>query len=118
MPTAQSVFAMVDAQDFDGLAALFAADGSFVLGNREPIVGREAIVAGNAAFFTMVQGIRHELLRDWAVGDTTIAETDVTYVRQDGKEVTVPAVSIWTIDGTGLITDYRVFVDQAPVFAP
>ncbi|MFF1821648.1 hypothetical protein ACFVWG_30375 [Kribbella sp. NPDC058245] len=49
---------------------------------------------------------------------TTIAETDVTYTGLDGKDVTVPAISIWDIDDAGLITDYRIFVDLTPVFAP
>lgn len=64
------------------------------------------------------QGIRHELLREWTVGAETIAETNVIYLRRDGKEVTVPAVSIWRVGADGLIVDYRVFVDQTPVFAP
>ena len=118
MPDAQSVFRLVDAQDAEGNAALFAADGRFVMGNNGPAQGREAIVAGSKAFFTMVKGIRHQLLHEWTVGAETIAETDVTYLRQDGKEVTVPAVSIWRVGEDGLIVDYRVFVDQAPVFAP
>ncbi|HEX4247916.1 MAG TPA: hypothetical protein VH008_08600 [Pseudonocardia sp.] len=42
----------------------------------------------------------------------------MTYTRLDGGEVTVPAVSIWRVDDDGLIVDYRVFVDQAPLFAP
>jgi hypothetical protein len=41
----------------------------------------------------------------------------VTYLRLDGKEVSVPAVTIWEVDEAGLITDLRVFIDQAPLFA-
>ena len=117
MPTAQDVLRMVDEQDLDGMATLFAEDATFVMANHEPLPGRSAILEANAAFFAMVQGVRHEVLRDWAVGPATIVEADVTYVRRDGKEVTVPAVSIWTVGDDGLITDYRVFVDQSPVFA-
>jgi hypothetical protein len=32
--------------------------------------------------------------------------------------VRVPAVTIFTRDGAGLITDYRIYVDLAPLFAP
>lgn len=54
---------------------------------------------------------------EWQVGATTIAETEVTYSRVDGKEVSLPAVSIWSTREDGLIVDYRVFVDIAPVHA-
>jgi ketosteroid isomerase-like protein len=118
MPDARTTFAAVDALDVEALAALFAEDGRLVFGNREPLVGREAMIAGNKAFFELVRGLRHRLLNEWTVGADTIAETDVTYTRLDGKEVTVPAVSIWRVDGEGLIVDYRIFVDQAPLFAP
>lgn len=42
----------------------------------------------------------------------------MTYTRRDDKRVTVPTVSIWRVGGGGLITDFRVFYDPAPVFAP
>ncbi|GAA0948881.1 hypothetical protein GCM10009554_46980 [Kribbella koreensis] len=116
MPTAESVFALVDKQDVQGIGALLAPRARFAIGNREPADGRDEIVATQGIFFTLVQGLRHELLREWAVDDTTIAETSVTYTRLDGRDVTVPAVSIWTVDEAGLITDFRVFIDQSPVF--
>jgi hypothetical protein len=116
MPTAESVFALVDKQDVQGIGALLAPRARFAIGNREPANGRDEIVATQGIFFTLVQGLRHDLLREWAVDDTTIAETNVTYTRLDGKDVTVPAVSIWTVDEADLITDFRVFVDQSPLF--
>ena len=99
------------------MGGLIAEDVRFVMGNGEPLIGREAVLAGNAAFFTMVKGLRHVLLHEWAVEGATVAETEVTYLRLDGKEVSVPAVTIWGVDETGLINDLRIFVDQAPLFA-
>jgi ketosteroid isomerase-like protein len=118
MPDAQTTFRAVDTQDVEALAGLFAEDGRLVFGNQEPLVGRAAVLAGNVAFFQLVLGVRHQLRNEWTVGAETIAETDVTYTRLDGKDVTVPAVSIWRVDGDGLIVDYRIFIDQAPLFAP
>jgi ketosteroid isomerase-like protein len=117
MPDAKTVFGAVDEQDLLRLGGLMAEDVRFVMGNGEPLVGEEAVLAGNAVFFTMVKGLRHALLHEWAVGGVTIAETEVTYLRLDGKEVSVPAVTIWEVDEAGLITDLRVFIDQAPLFA-
>ena len=118
MPDARTIFAAVDAQDIAAFDAMFADDGRLVFGNREPLVGREAMIAANVAFFQLIQGVRHQLRNEWTVEAETIAETDVTYTRLDGKEVTVPAVSIWRVDDDGLIVDYRIFIDQAPLFAP
>jgi ketosteroid isomerase-like protein len=118
MTDAQSLFRLIDAQDLEGAGALFAPDARFVMGNSEPLEGREAIVAGNKAFFAQVRGIRHQVRKAWTVEADTIAETDVTYLRLDGQEVTVPGVAIWQVDEDGLIADFRVFADHAAVFAP
>ncbi|MDT7630551.1 MAG: hypothetical protein QOI50_2481 [Pseudonocardiales bacterium] len=117
MVSARSVFDVVDAMDLNAVAALFAEDATMVFANGEPMVGREAVVAGNTAFMATIKALRHRLLNEWRVGATTIAETEVTYSRVDGKEVTLPAVSIWSTREDGLIVDYRVFVDLAPVHA-
>lgn len=117
MVSARSVFDVVDAMDLNAVAALFAEDATMVFANGEPMVGREAVVAGNTAFMSTIKGLRHRLLNEWRVGATTIAETEVTYSRVDGKEVTLPAVSIWSTREDGLIVEYRVFVDLAPVHA-
>ena len=39
------------------------------------------------------------------------------YERIDGREVHVPAVTICRFDEHGLVNDYRIFVDLAPLFA-
>lgn len=44
--------------------------------------------------------------------------TGSALTRRDDKQVTAPAVSISRVDGDGLITEFRVFDDPAPVFAP
>jgi ketosteroid isomerase-like protein len=117
MPDAKTVFGAVDGQDMDRLGELLSEDARFVMGNGDPLIGRAAVLAGNAAFFTMVQGLRHSVLREWAIGAVTVAETEVTYLRLDGKEVSIPAVTIWETDQAGLITELRIFADQAPLFA-
>jgi hypothetical protein len=88
-----------------------------VFGNGEPMVGRAAVVAGSEAFLATVRELRHHLRNEWTVAATTIAETDVTYARLNGKDVTIPVVSIWHRGDDDLIIDYRVFLDLAPVYA-
>ena len=45
-------------------------------------------------------------------------EANVTYTRDDDREVTVPVVTIYRTNANDLIADYRVYIDLAPVFAP
>jgi ketosteroid isomerase-like protein len=114
----RKLFAAVDTKDEGVFGAFLAEDARLTFGNAEPLVGREAIVAGIGAFFSTIDGLRHRIVNQWCAGADTVAETEVTYERLDGKSVAVPAVSIWRTRADGLIDDYRIFVDLAPVYAP
>lgn len=118
MPTSVSFFAGVDAMDVAAVDPMLADDIRMVFGNGEPMIGREAVLAGNAGFFTTIAGISHRVLREWRVGPETVVEADVTYTRLDGKELTLPAITTWVVDGQDRILDLRVFADLTPVFAP
>ena len=85
-------------------------------GNADPMVGRDAITEGIAQFFMLIDGLSHEIVECWAVERHVICDLMVTYHRKDGRSVTVPAVTIWGMDGD-LVRDYRVYIDQTPVFA-
>lgn len=56
-------------------------------------------------------------MREWNAGPGCITELSVGYDRLDGRSVNLPVVSIWHLDPSGLIDDYRVYFDLAPVFA-
>jgi ketosteroid isomerase-like protein len=118
MTSVQAVFAHIDRRDRAAVAQLFAEDATMTFGNQAAMHGREAIAAGSVAFWTSIAGLSHRVINDWVVGQDTIVEAAVTYTRRDGNHVTIPAVSIWRTAPDGLITDYRVFVDLAPVFTP
>ncbi len=118
MITPQDVFTRVDRLDAEDLVSMLAEDATMVFGNNEPLMGREAILAGNEHFLTAIKGLRHRILCEWTIADTSIVVTDVTYTRLDDKQVTLPTVSIWRVGTDGLITDYRVYFDPTPVFAP
>lgn len=111
------LFQTVDAFDPDGFAKLLAEDATMVFGNAEPLVGREAVADGLRAFYATIGGLRHRIVRHWRVGADTVAETEVTYRRLDGRDARVAAVTIWRTRDDGLISDYRIFIDLAPVYA-
>lgn len=116
--TPEALFAKIDQRELSAVADLFAENATMVFGNGEPLVGRAAILAANATFMDTIVGLRHSIVDTWTVEATTIAVTDVTYTRLDTREVTLPTVSIWRIGDDGLIVDFRVVLDLAPVYAP
>jgi len=111
-----AMFKASDSMDVDGWVQYQAEDVFFRFGNAEPINGREAVRAAIKEFFGMIRGIRHTILADWEIGDTVVQQLEVTYTRQDGNEVTMPAANILRFRD-GQITEYLIYVDQAPLWA-
>ena len=109
------MFEASDRMDVDGWVQHQTEDVFFRFGNAEPIKGREAVRAAIKEFFGMIRGIRHTIIADWEIGDTVIQQLEVTYTRQDGNEVTVPAANILRFRD-GQIAEYLIYVDQAPLW--
>ncbi|ERR1700722_12491153 len=116
-PHTRDLFATVDSMDVATIATLFADDARVVFGNSEPFVGIEAIRTGLTAFFDTIGGLRHEIVKEYNVGDDTIIELKVTYNRKDGQRVTIPCVTIFHVDAAGKIDAYRVYFDVTPIYA-
>jgi ketosteroid isomerase-like protein len=106
----------VDAQRMEAFLARHTADARVVFGNHPPVVGHEAIRAAIGGLWGGIDGLRHRFANVWEDGSTTILESAVTYFRKDGKEVTVPCVSI-LLTREGKVAELRVHIDLAPVFA-
>jgi hypothetical protein len=108
---------LVDAMDVDGFCQLCAEDARFCFGNAEPLIGRGSIAAGLTAFYASIAALRHHVIDTWTRDAHTLTQTDVTYRRLDGNQVTVPAATIFHTNAAGKIDEYRVFVDLAPVYS-
>jgi ketosteroid isomerase-like protein len=111
----------VDRKDAAGYAAAFVDDGWLRFGNNEPIVGRANIEAAIAGFFQAMQTLKHTPARTTAAGNLLFLEATVTYLRHDGKEVSVPAMTVYEMadmTGTPLARRCNIYVDLAPLFAP
>ncbi len=114
---ADGMFAVVDRLDADTFAEYYAQDAVLRFGNAEPVHGREAIRRTYAEFFATLDGLRHDPQHYFHQDDTHLAEALVTYTRQDGSLVTVPALSAFHTRADGLIDSYRIYVDLAPLYA-
>ena len=113
----RNLFAVVDAMNVPTVTSLFGEDGRVVFGNGQPLVGIDEIRTGIIAFFDTIAGQHHEVVKEWNVGEDTIAELKVTYHRKDGQQVTIPCATIFHTDAAGKIDDYRVYFDVAPIYA-
>ena len=111
------LFTDIDSMNPDAFAQYLAPTVTMRFGNAEPLVGRAACRDAWAGFCELVDGVHHDVRNVWNVDDTTIAETDVTYTRRDGRKVTVPVVTVYRVDADDAIDSYRVFLDLGPVFA-
>jgi ketosteroid isomerase-like protein len=115
-PTAR-LFSDIDTMDAKLFASHLSEDGVLRFANAPVVEGREAIEEAIAGFFTTLKALRHELVDQWDVDGATIVEVEVTYTRLDGDQVTLPAVVIMRRSGDGeQIDDYRIFIDQGPLY--
>jgi hypothetical protein len=69
-----------------------------------------------AVFCADLAGVRHDVIATWTIDDATIVEATVNYTRQDASRVAVPVVTIYR-ERAAEISDYRIFIDLAPLFA-
>jgi SnoaL-like domain len=113
---AARLYTGVDAMDAHAFASNFAAGGELHFGNADTVVGPEAIEAAIGGFFQMIKGIKHDVLEAWREDDAVFCDIRVTYTRLDGSTVTLPAAVLSRLDGDK-IRDFRIFTDQAPLFA-
>lgn len=111
------LFAAIDARDARAFAAFITPDGEFRFGNAPAVRGREAIEAAVAGFFAAIGGVRHTLLQSWSAPGSAACEGEVTYLRLDGGRVTVRFANVFELRGRE-IASYRIYIDNAPLWAP
>jgi ketosteroid isomerase-like protein len=116
MSDRSTLFADIDSREPERFAQHLAPNVVMRFGNADPVNGREAVRDAWAQFCDGLDGVRHELVDTFEKGDRTVVEARVTYTRKDNREVTVPVVTIYRAPA-GLIDDYRIYIDVAPVFA-
>jgi hypothetical protein len=114
----------VDKKDAAGFAGAFAPDGWVQFGNWPRTQGREAITAAIANFFSGFQSLSHRSVGQWLDRGTLVLEAEVTYLRHDGRTVSVPATTIFRLaregseDGCPRAKECRIYVDLTPLYAP
>ncbi len=86
----------------------------FKFGNMPPANGRVEVERNLGGFFSLLKGLRHDLLKTWIDEKSTVAEALATYTMRDGTTYALPVVSVLRFKGD-LVEDYRIYMDVNPV---
>jgi len=111
-----SLFATIDGKRSHEFAQHLTPNGEFRFGSQASVHGQANVEAYVDAFFGMIGGSRHELLRTWDAGDTTVCEGLVHYTRLDGSKITIPFVNVFYLQGDK-VARYLIYIDNGPLFA-
>jgi ketosteroid isomerase-like protein len=112
----RDVAATLDAGDVAKLGTMVTDDIQLRFASQPPVEGKEAFLAAFQQSLDSVVGFTHEVQEAWDVGDAVVLEMIVHYRRHDGSEISLPCCNIFRFAGE-LISDYRVYMDIAPVYA-
>jgi hypothetical protein len=110
------LYASVDAMRLDDFIAGLSPDVEVVVGNNPVMKGRQAVKEGIGHFWSTIDGLKHRLVNVVEGQGLTFLEAKVDYRRKDGREVTVPVVTVLERKGE-LVSSLRIYFDVAPVYA-
>jgi len=108
------LFAAIDRKDADGFVSFLTKDACFRFANAPVIRNKEDIRNAVSQFFSNIKGLRHHIHGVWEQNNIMICEGEVTYIRLNGSDLTLPFVDIIRMEGD-LIADYRIYMDISPL---
>ncbi|MBU9212389.1 nuclear transport factor 2 family protein [Burkholderia multivorans] len=117
MRDVEKMFSSIDKMDVAGFAEHLSEHVVFQFGNAPELHGREAVATGVAGFFGQIAGLRHVPTGGWELGEFSFRRFMTYYKRLDGPEVSAPCAVVLHHEESGLIDDYRIYIDLSPVFA-
>lgn len=111
------LFSAIDAKDTARFLEFLTDDARFRFGSWPAAEGREAVQATLDGFYASIAGLSHTLGAVMRNDNVLVCEGEVTYTRHDGTTVTLPFANILDFDGA-LISNYKIYADPAPLYAP
>ena len=111
------LYKAIDAKDTRRFLSFLTETAQFRYGNYPPAVGHAAIGAAVDGFFASIRSSRHDILNNWEPPGHLVSQGLVTYIRLDGRSVTVPFVNVFNMSGQ-LVQDYLIYIDNTPLYAP
>lgn len=118
---AQALVAEIQAADAamntDRFLALLAPDVTLRIGSQPELHGQNAVRQAIDSLFGMMARIQHTTRNLWLEGDRVLLEAQVEFQTKAGKVVTLPYFNALRLRADGLVADYRIHIDLAPLFA-
>ena len=111
----RGLFSSIDKLDINKFTSFLTEDVTFRLGNAEAVSGKGTVEAMVGGFFSSISGMRHDIFKIWEHSNVVITHGNVTYIRKDSSELSVPFANILKLEND-LVNEYLVYVDISQLF--
>ena len=112
----EATYEALDVKNVDAFVAQLTPGATVQFGNGRPIAGRVAIRDAFGEFFDAIGAMSHAFTSHLRVDDTLVIEEMVTFTRQDGTTVVIPAATVCELS-QGKADRMQTYIDVSPVFA-
>lgn len=114
----KSVFLAGESMNLDNFVQCFTDDAVYQFSNFPIAYGPEGIRESSADFLKQVEGVHHHFKDTWEMQDgSVICEMENTYIRHDGKVITLPCSDVIRLKGDK-VQEMLIFMDISPVYTP
>ena len=107
-------FRDVDSLDPAQVVQHYHSRGTFQFSNQPPVEGQKAITELLANFYQQIQGMDHPNTGLWLGDNSAVFEAVVTFTRQDGSKIEIPAISTIRRKDS-LIESFLFVMDASPI---
>jgi hypothetical protein len=108
------LFACIDAKETQRFLDFLTEDALFRYGSSPPVTGHSAIRAQVEQVFSSIRSCSHRLDHVWDPPGFAICQGEVTYVRLDGRSITVPFCNVFQMQAEK-IARYEIYLDPTPL---
>jgi len=116
MEWVEATYEALDAKDVEAFVAQLTPGATVRFGNGAPIAGRVAIRDALGEFFYAIGTMSHAFTSQLRVDDTLVIEEMVTFTRQDGTTVVIPAATVYELS-QGKADRMQTYIDVSLLFA-
>ncbi len=112
----REMFEAGESMNINNFVKFYDHDSLYQFGSFPVVYGPDAIRKNSKAVIETVEGIHHHIKDLYEMADGTIAiDMEVTYIRYDGKVITLPCFDTVKIEN-GRVRELRIFMDPNPIF--
>lgn len=112
----EDLFDSIDEQSVERFLCFLTDDAIFRFGSAPAVQGQSAIRDAVSEFFSTIAGCKHRLNNIVADNGMIVCEGEVTYLRHDETQVTLPFANVFEFAGE-LISHYKIYTDAGPLYA-